>query len=57
MALGIALKLAKAGYWGGDVGKIMESPVDEVLAAAQYESFCDDYENKIMELNKESRNG
>lgn len=48
----MALVLAKAGYWGGDPGRILAAPVDEVLAAYQYEMFTKDLESTIMELNK-----
>lgn len=51
-ALVIALRLAKAGYWQGDPGKILRAPADEVFAAVQYEGFCDDYERAIFEMNK-----
>jgi hypothetical protein len=56
MALGIALKLAKAGYWQGDIGNIMKAPASEVLAVAQYETFVSEYEQATFELNKESSN-
>lgn len=52
MALGISLRLAKAGWWEGDPGKIMRAPADEVLAAVQYENFLSDYEYATYELNK-----
>jgi len=38
--------------WGGDPGKVLEAPVDLVLAAAQYEGFKADYERAFIELNK-----
>lgn len=56
MALGIALKLAKAGYWQGDVGRIMAAPASEVMAVAQYETFVSDFERATFELNKERSN-
>ncbi len=52
MALGIALKLAKMGYWQGDPGRIMQAPADEVLSAAQYENFTAEYEQAVIQLNR-----
>lgn len=49
----IALKLAKAGWWGGDPGKIMRAPSSEVLAVVEYQAFVSDYEQASLELNKE----
>ena len=54
MALGISLKLAKAGWWQGDPGRVMQAPADEVLAAAQFETFQSDYEQATIELNREA---
>lgn len=56
MALGIALKLAKAGWWQGDPGRIMNAPANEVMAAAQYENFVSEYERATFDLNKERSN-
>jgi hypothetical protein len=52
MALVIALRLAKAGYWQGDPGRILKAPTDEVLAAVQYEIFTGEHERMTYELNK-----
>lgn len=52
MALGIALRLAKAQWWQGDPGRILKSPADEVMAAIQYENFLADYERMTYELNR-----
>lgn len=52
-ALGIALRLARKGYWGGDPGVILKMPTDVVLAAVQYENFLADYEAAYVELNRE----
>lgn len=52
MALGVALRLAKAGWWNGDPGAVMNAPADEVMAALQYENFTFDYERKMVELNR-----
>lgn len=48
----IAVKLAKAGYYGGDPQAVLRAPADIVLAALQYEAFSSDYERTYMELNK-----
>ena len=52
MALAIALRLAKAGYWQGDPGRILKAPADEVIGVLQYENFCSDYERAVIDLNK-----
>lgn len=53
MALGVSLKLAKAGWWQGDPGKVMRAPADEVIAAAQYEAFLPEFERAVIQMNKE----
>lgn len=50
--MGVALRLAKVGWWQGDPGRILKAPADEVLAAIQYENYLNDYENTIYEMNK-----
>lgn len=52
----IALRLARAGYWGGDPDKVLAAPARAVLAALNYEQFLGDYERtwrKKNEGNKE----
>jgi hypothetical protein len=51
----IALRLAKAGYAGGDPERVLKMRADIVLAAIQYEKFVSDYENAFIELNKEAK--
>ena len=48
----VACKLARAGYWGGDPGAIKRAPLDEVLAAADYENFCGEYESADWEMQQ-----
>lgn len=48
----MALRLAKAGYYGGDPGRVKMAPVDDVLNALAYESFVGEYEAVEYELNK-----
>lgn len=48
----VAVKLARAGYWGGDVGAVKRAPSDEVLDAADYEEFVGDYEAADFEMQK-----
>ncbi len=47
-----AVKLARLGYWGGDVGAVKRAPLDEVLAALDYEDFVPEYEAADYELQK-----
>jgi hypothetical protein len=49
----IGLKLARAGYGGGDPEEILGMKADMVLAMLQWEQFNSDYEKKYYELNKE----
>lgn len=51
-AMLMALRLAKAGYWGGEPGRVLRAPTDEVIAAMQYENFCGDFERASYEMNK-----
>jgi hypothetical protein len=48
----IALKLAKAGYFGGDPSAVLQGDVSMVLAAFEYEVFQGDYEDIYYEINK-----
>lgn len=48
----IALRLARAGYCGGDPEKVMQMQVGWVNAIAQYEGFVGVYELTYIELNK-----
>tara|TARA_R110000851_G_scaffold306239_4_gene464499 strand:- start:3295 stop:3450 length:156 start_codon:yes stop_codon:yes gene_type:complete len=49
----MAMKVAKAGYYGGDIQKVLNSPCDLVFAIINYEAFESDYSNAYSELNKE----
>lgn len=49
----VALILAKSGWWGGDPGKVLNAPADEVMLALQFGSFRSDYERTYVDLNKE----
>ena len=51
----VALKLAKAGYCGGDPERIFQMRVDIVMAALHYEAFRADYERAFYELNREEK--
>lgn len=53
-ALFIAVRLAKAGYYGGDPDAIMKAPAITVLRVIQYEEFERDYTEAARQLNKES---
>lgn len=48
----IALRLAKAGYMGGDPTQVMRSPVDTVVAMLHYENFLGDYERTWVQMNR-----
>lgn len=47
----IVLRLAKAGYGGGNPEVIENMSVDWVLKMFHYENFCSDYENEYINLN------
>jgi hypothetical protein len=47
------LKLAKAGYGGGDPKRIGQMDVKWVIYMLQYEGFCNDWETEYLNLNKE----
>jgi hypothetical protein len=47
------LRLAKAGYCGGDPEKVLQMRVNLVVTAMHYEKFVGDYERKYIELNKD----
>lgn len=49
----IALRLARAGYCGGDPEKVLRMRADTVLAMLAYEKFKDDYERAYIDLNRE----
>lgn len=48
----LALRLAKEGWWGGDPGKVLTAPVDEVLDALAYDNFRSTYESEMVRLNR-----
>lgn len=48
----LALRLAKDGWWGGDPGKVMMAPADEVLEALAYEIFRAEHETETLRLNR-----
>lgn len=48
----IALRLAKAGYYGGHPEAVLEGRADMVIAALEYEGFLTDYDNAEYDLNK-----
>ena len=50
----IALRLARAGYGGGDPEKILEMKVSTVLNMFHYERFVDDYQVAFTEMNREN---
>lgn len=46
------MRLAKAGYCGGDPQKILKTRADLVMAMLDYETFEADYESQFIEINK-----
>ena len=46
------MRLAKAGYWGGDPEAVSRASLTAVLDALQYEIFCDEYNAVEYEMNK-----
>ena len=47
----LALRLAKDGWWGGDPGKVLAAPADEVLEALAYDNFRAEHEFEMVRLN------
>lgn len=48
----IALRIAKAGYYGGDPEKVLKARVDMVIQVMDFEDFGSDYLNVYYEINK-----
>ena len=48
----VAIRLAKAGYFGGDPAEVMAAPVDIVEAIVSYEIFEAEFERAYIDLNK-----
>ena len=51
----MALKLAKAGYYGGDPERVGKGRVDIVLKAVQYEGFLNEYEETYIIMNRKGK--
>lgn len=51
----VALRLAKAGYYDGDPEKALNASADMVMAVVQYESFVNDYERTVVDMNRENQ--
>ena len=47
----VALRLASAGYCGGDPERVLGMRADLVLAALQYEVFKGEYERVFVAIN------
>ena len=50
----IALSLAEKGYYSGDLVKIMQTPVNYIMLQYNYMQFVNDFNNEVIELNKET---
>lgn len=48
----IALKLAAAGFFGGDPEKVMSARVDWVINALDYNHFKNEFERVYYVINK-----
>jgi hypothetical protein len=46
------LRLARAGWWGGDPDAVGEAPVESVLEAAEMDRFQGEYERAWVEMYK-----
>jgi hypothetical protein len=46
-----AVKLAKAGYYGGNPENVLNAPVDMVLSILGYENFEADYQRAFKHIN------
>jgi hypothetical protein len=46
------MRLAKAGYYGGDPVKVLHAPVNVVIDILNYERFESEYEKAFELLNK-----
>lgn len=45
----VAARLAKLGYYGGDLRAVREAPLRDVLAALNYEQFIEEYQYACKE--------
>ena len=52
----ICLKIAKAGYWGGDPYKVSKATPDWIIKTLDYQNFCNDYEQQLHTLNRNNEN-
>lgn len=48
----VGMRLAKAGWLGGDPERIVNAPVDAVQRMLEYEFFEAEYQDRYLELNK-----
>lgn len=48
----ICLKVAKAGYYGGNPAFVRQAPVDDVLSILDYEHFLDVYDYTEFKINE-----
>lgn len=53
--MALALRLASAGYCGGDPERVLQMRADLFVGALQYEKFKDDYQNTFIEMNREAK--
>jgi hypothetical protein len=49
----VALRVARAGYYGGDPERVLKASFPMVMAIIQYEDFCNEYERTFHKINTE----
>lgn len=49
-----AIRLAKAGYFGGDPQNVLTARVSIVQGVIEYETFESDYQAEYLALNKQT---
>jgi hypothetical protein len=49
----IALKIAEAGFYGGDPQRVLDAPVDMILNILRFREFQADYDKMFQAMNEE----
>lgn len=50
----ISLKVAKAGYYGGNPAFVRQAPIDDVISILDYENFLGEYEFTEFKMNEKT---
>ncbi len=48
----IAIRIARAGYYGGDPSKVRQASIDDVFRVLDYENFLSEYEFTEYKINE-----